>query len=123
MNVPGSDAGFVHPGNPVTIKFDAFPFTQYGGAEGTVRIVSPDSFQGNPDEKQRGVQQMPQQRPGLLPQPGHDRRDEAARHAARVPRSTPGMPVTADVKVGKRTVLSYLLSRVLPVAMDGMREP
>ena len=35
----------------------------------------------------------------------------------------PGMPVTADVKVGKRTVLSYLLSRVLPIAMDGMREP
>jgi len=33
------------------------------------------------------------------------------------------MPVTADVKVGKRTVLSYLFSRVLPIAMDGMREP
>ena len=28
----------------------------------------------------------------------------------------PGMPVTADIKVGKRTVLSYLLGRVLPVA-------
>ena len=34
-----------------------------------------------------------------------------------------GMPITADVKVGKRTVLSYMLSRVLPVAYDGMREP
>ena len=38
-------------------------------------------------------------------------------------RMQPGMPVTADVKVGTRTVASYLLSRVLPVAMDGMREP
>ena len=35
----------------------------------------------------------------------------------------PGMPVTADVKVGKRTILSYLFSRVLPVFMDGMRDP
>ena len=36
---------------------------------------------------------------------------------------TPGMPVTADIKVGKRTVLQYLLGRVLPVASEGMREP
>jgi HlyD family secretion protein len=28
----------------------------------------------------------------------------------------PGMPVTADIKVGKRTILQYLLGRVLPVA-------
>ena len=50
MNIPGADAGFVRPGNPVTVKLDAFPYTQYGGADGTVRIVSPDSFTSNPDE-------------------------------------------------------------------------
>jgi HlyD family secretion protein len=33
------------------------------------------------------------------------------------------MPVTADVKVGKRTVLGYLLGSVMPVAQEGMREP
>jgi HlyD family secretion protein len=33
------------------------------------------------------------------------------------------MPVTADIKVGKRTVLSYLLGRIMPVATEGMREP
>ena len=35
----------------------------------------------------------------------------------------PGMPVTADIKVGKRTVLAYLLGRILPVMSEGMREP
>jgi HlyD family secretion protein len=35
----------------------------------------------------------------------------------------PGMPTTADIKVGKRTVLQYLLGRALPVASEGMREP
>ncbi len=35
----------------------------------------------------------------------------------------PGMPTTADIKVGKRTVLTYLLGRVLPVATEAMREP
>ena len=35
----------------------------------------------------------------------------------------PGMPVTADIKVGKRTVLQYLMGRVLGAASEGMREP
>ncbi len=34
----------------------------------------------------------------------------------------PGMPVTADVKVGRHAVLNYLLGRVLAVASEGMRE-
>jgi len=38
-------------------------------------------------------------------------------------RVIPGMPVTADIKVGKRTVLRYLTGLVLPVAREGMREP
>jgi hemolysin D len=36
---------------------------------------------------------------------------------------SPGMPVTADIQVGKRTVLQYLLGRVLPVTHQAMREP
>jgi HlyD family secretion protein len=37
-------------------------------------------------------------------------------------RIVPGMPVTADVKVGRRTVLNYLLGRVMPLVTEGMRE-
>jgi HlyD family secretion protein len=36
---------------------------------------------------------------------------------------TPGMPVDADVKVGKRTVMEYMMKRVLPAFSNGMREP
>src|SRR5258708_4050032 len=43
-NISGHDNGFVHVHDPVAIKFDTFPYSQYGMAEGTVRIVSPDSF-------------------------------------------------------------------------------
>jgi HlyD family secretion protein len=35
----------------------------------------------------------------------------------------PGMPVTTDIKVGKRTILAYLLSSVVPTLTEGMREP
>jgi membrane fusion protein, hemolysin D len=38
-------------------------------------------------------------------------------------RVAPGMPVTADINVGKVTVLSYLLGRVVATASEGMREP
>jgi hemolysin D len=126
VNIPGSEAGFVHPGNPVNIKLDTLPYTQYGTVSATVRFISPDSFVAGQDDQQqppkRGVQQ---QRP-----------QGAAYYRARLAlgqvelhdtpagfRLSPGMPVTADVKVGKRTLVSYLLARVLPVFMDGMREP
>jgi HlyD family secretion protein len=36
---------------------------------------------------------------------------------------SPGMPVTADVKVGRRTVLKYILGVMLPVGQEAMREP
>lgn len=123
-NVAGMDAGFVHPGNTVTVKFDTFPFTQYGAAEGKVRVVSADSFTSNPDEKQRGVQQASPAANGAAFFRSRITLDEIKLHGTPPGfRVTPGMPITADIKVGERTVIGYLLSRVLPVAMDGMREP
>lgn len=122
-NIAGMDAGFVHPGNTVMVKFDTFPFTQYGAAEGTVRIVSADSFTSNPDEKQRGAQQS---QVGNAPAFYRSRitLDKINLHGTPPGfRVGPGMAITADIKVGERTVVGYLLSRVLPVAMDGMREP
>jgi HlyD family secretion protein len=38
-------------------------------------------------------------------------------------RMTPGMPVTADIQVGKRTALGYLLGRIVPHMSEAMREP
>ena len=127
VNVAGSDAGFVHPGNPVSVKLDTLPFAQYGTVDGTVRVVSPDSFTTtqNADETKRGVQQ---QSPAAS--------NASTYYRARVTLGSsdlhdtpsgfnlmPGMPVTADVKVGKRTLVSYLLARVMPVLNSGMREP
>ena len=124
VNVAGLDSGFVHTGNPVTIKFDTFPATQYGSAEGRVRFVSPDSFTSNPEERQRGVTQNATSPSGQSFYRSRVSIDTVKLHDTPAGfRVGPGMPVTADIKVGERTLWSYLLSRVLPVAMDGMREP
>ncbi len=126
-SVAGSDAGFVHVGDAVTVKFDTFPFAQYGAATGTVRVVSPDSFtsQQQPEQMVRGSQPA-----GQAPPQGESfyrvkvTIDSVNLHDTPAGfRLAQGMPVTADVMVGKRTVLSYIFSRALPVAMDAMREP
>ncbi len=123
-NIPGQESGFIHLENEVAIKFDTFPFSQYGMARGKVRIVSPSSF--TPQEEARHPT-------SLVPtatdsaEPFYRARitlDEIGLHG--VPagfRIISGMPVTADIKVGKRTVLQYLSGLVLPVAQEGMREP
>ena len=38
-------------------------------------------------------------------------------------RLSPGMPVTADVLVGKRTMMAYFLGRAMPLVHEAMREP
>ena len=123
--LPGGEAGYVHLGDPVHVKFDTFPFTQYGGGEGDVRSVSPDSFTNQTDDRTRA---------GVVNTAGAQTGSSYFRMNVNLTKVTlhdtpklfhvsPGMPVTLDVMVGKRTVLSYILSRALPIAMDGMREP
>jgi HlyD family secretion protein len=123
-NIPGSEDGYVHVGDSVAIKFNTFPFTQYGMAYGTVRIISADSFTALDDQRNPT---------GAVPTGGNS---SEPYYRARVAidriemrntpagfRLMPGMPVTADIKVGKRTVLKYLLGRILPVTAEAMREP
>jgi hemolysin D len=123
-NISGRDDGFVHVGDPVAIKFDTFPFVQYGMAYGTVRTISADSFTAMDDQRNPT---------GAVPLPGNTN-DPFYRARVTIDRVDlhgtpsgfrllPGMPVTADIKVGKRTVLQYLVGRALPVASEGMREP
>jgi multidrug efflux pump subunit AcrA (membrane-fusion protein) len=112
----------VREGQKVTIKFDTFPYVRYGTAEGRVRTLSADSFVA-PEDAPRAtsatsVYQVP---------PYYKTRiaiDQINMHD--VPggfQLKPGMPVTADVKAGKRNILAYLFARILPVGLEGMREP
>lgn len=117
--ITGADAGYVHDGQKVTIKFDTFPYVQYGVAEGSVRTISADSFVG-PEETQRDAsfRQTPafyKTRIAISEIKMHD--------VAGGFQLKRGMPVTADIKVGERNILSYLFARVLPIGLEGMREP
>ncbi len=123
-NIFGRENGFVHVGDAVAVKFDTFPYARYGMATGSVRIISPDSFTAQ-SEARHPTSALPV--PATDTEPFYRARigiDRLGMHD--VPagfRLIPGMPVTADIKVGKRTVLGYLLGLMLPVAQEAMREP
>ena len=123
----GSDSGYVKLGDTALIKFATFPYTQYGGATATVRNVSADSFSKDRDGPQGNANVPASDTLGGATDTFYRIRLRVDRYTLHgVPNyfhPTPGMPVTADIKVGKRTILRYLLSTVLPVATEGMREP
>ncbi len=86
-NIAGRDDGFVHVGDSVAIKFDTFPYHQYGLAYGTVRIISADSFTAQDEQRNpTGVVPLPSNsNEPYLPRAHRDRPRCAARHAGRLP--------------------------------------
>ena len=123
-NIAGSDDGYVHVGDPVDIKFDTFPYSQYGLAHGIVRIISPDSF--SPQDEQRnptGAVPMSPQAGGVFYR-ARITLDRIQLHGTPAGfRLLPGMPVHADIRVGKQTVMRYMLGKTVPLVTEGMREP
>jgi hemolysin D len=127
-DILGSESGYVKVGDPAALKFDTFPFTKYGMAYGTVRVISADSFTAQDDARNpTGAIPMGGQTPSGGSVPYYRARiaiDRITLHGVPADfRLMPGMPVTADIKVGKLTVIEYLLERLMPVTAEGMREP
>ena len=121
-DISGINSGYVSPGDVVRIKFDTLPFLQYGAANGVVRTISPDSFSPE-DTPQEGGSTLPN-RPHTLYYRANISLDARTLHDTPPGfRPMPGMPVTADVKVGDRSVLAYFIERILPVASNALHEP
>jgi HlyD family secretion protein len=116
INVEGKDIGQVAVGQPVRIKFEAFPFQKYGTGSGAVRVVSQDSFA--PDPKGEGAHRMPAPYYRVLV----DVTDTKLRLKPERIQMIPGMAVTAELKVGRRSVISYFLYPLLRGLDESIRE-
>jgi HlyD family secretion protein len=117
VNVEGRDIGQVSIGQPVRIKFDAFPFQKYGTGSGTVSVVSKDSFASETkgDGSRRAI---PAYYRVLLDITNARLRAQPAQF-----QMIPGMELTAEMKVGKRRVISYFLYPLLRGLDESIREP
>ena len=117
--VGNQDVGFIHTGEPVKIKFAAYQFQKYGMIEGRVAHLSADASDNN--------QQQPtgNKTGGNLPFAYRALIDLKAQHliADGVRHNlAPGMQVTAEIHLGTRTILEYLLSPVMGAFQEAGRE-
>jgi hemolysin D len=127
-NIPNRDIGFIEAGQEAAIKIDTFNFTKYGLIHGHVVSVSQDSIKR---QKPEPAKDKPAGAPNDTSEPAGQEMVYQARIALdrtdmlidgkRLPMSS-GMAVTAEIKTGTRTVLSYLLSPILRLHQEGMRE-
>jgi HlyD family secretion protein len=114
VSVEGLDVGHVETGAEARLKLEAWPFQKHGTLSGKVRTVSDDSF--TPDPK-KDVQQRPYYK-ARVEVTAIELRDVPARF-----RLIPGMAVTAEIKAGDRTILSYFLYPLLRGLDESIREP
>ena len=113
-HISARDIGFVRPGDRCVLKVDAFNYIAHGTAEGTVRWISAGAF--TVDDEGR-------------PADAYYKRlvvASDATHFKGVPENfqlIPGMTLSADIKIGTRSVVMYLLEGVLRGFDESMREP
>jgi HlyD family secretion protein len=114
VQIESLDVGYIKMGSKANVKIDAYPFQKHGTLEGTLRTVSQDAFRR--DNSTGG---------GLDAYYGAKIALGSATLEGLPPNATllPGMTLTAEILVGKRTVLSYLLWPLTKAAKESIREP
>jgi hemolysin D len=115
VQVDSVDIGFIKPGMPAHIKVDAFTFMKHGMLDGKVRTVSQDSFKRDTADKNGGG--LDTYYTSRIPYTGQ---------LKKVPQGVqlmPGMTVSAEIVVGQRTVMSYLLYPLTRALDESIREP
>jgi len=120
VKIASADVGYTKTGEDVVIKVDAFPYQRHGLLHGRLRSVSEQSFQAQTEEAaaqqkhpsnnafHRGQIELTKLKLDNLPDGAH---------------LIPGMTVTADIKVGSRSVLSYFIYPITRGFDEVIREP
>ncbi|GHC14545.1 HlyD family type I secretion periplasmic adaptor subunit [Kushneria pakistanensis] len=108
VRISPRDIGFIHPGQPATVKLSAYDFTIYGGLRGLVQRISPDTVQ---DEKGNSFYEVT-----VVTDQNH-------LGSERNPMTIiPGMQASVDVITGDQTILQYLLKPILRAQQGALRE-
>ena len=115
VSVNARDIARVSTEEAVRLKFDAYPFQKFGTASGKVRTISQDAY--TPEPTKSGEPELPyfKARVALT--------DQWMRGSKEPIRLLPGMAVTAEINVGRRTVISYFLYPIIRGLDASIREP
>jgi len=103
------DVAFIHPGQDALIKLSAYDYSLYGGLEGKVEFLSPDTLR---DERRQGPT------PGMAPEEAYYRVLVRTGQTTLTDRKgkplpiIPGMVASVDIKTGRKTVMEYLIKPI-----------
>ena len=102
------DVAFVRPGLPAVVKLSAYDYAIYGGLDGTVTLISPDTLS---DERRRSELNLDanQSYYRVLVETKNSHLTDKNGKELRV---IPGMVATVDIKTGKKTVFQYLIKPI-----------
>lgn len=108
VKIQPRDIAFLHPGQHAVVKFTAYDYTTYGGLDGELVQISPDT---------------------VTDKEGHSyyiarlRTDKNYLGTKEHPMVIiPGMVASVDIITGKKSILSYLLKPIIRAKAEALRE-
>lgn len=129
--IQNKDIGFVHVGQEVAIKIDAFPFTRYGVIKAFIARVAtdavpqPELMQGEADPAHpldsRSIAGTQRIQNLVYPVIISFSDPSILIDGKAVPLSA-GMSLTAEIKTGHRRLIDFILSPIREVTSEAMRE-
>ena len=115
--VGNADAGFVQADQKARVKLAAYPFQKYGMLDGVVKQVSADAHD-KPESSNPASKSAQETAYRALINLSSDYLQSQGKYL----RLVPGMQVNAEIHLGTRSVLEYLLSPVQKIAHEAGRE-
>ncbi len=104
------DVAFMSPGLPAVVKISAYDYAIYGGLEGKVTLISPDTVSNSMQNRANDLKLDPNQvYYRILVQT--DSNSLTDKNGKEMP-IIPGMVATVDVKTGEKTVFQYLIKPI-----------
>jgi membrane fusion protein, hemolysin D len=128
VQVDTRDVARLHLGDRAAIKLEALPWQQFGLAYGELTALTPDTLSDD-NARETGEQAAsPELKPQAKQSPIHYRArfELRATQFRNLPDGftlRPGMRVVADIKVGRRAILDYVLNPITRVIDESLREP
>lgn len=115
--VKPSEVAFLKVGQTAVVKLTAYDFNKYGGLEGVLEHLSPDTLR---DEKQRKPGNPVELEEGLYRIMVRVKETAGLRNGLRLTPS-PGMTASVEIRTGYKTVLEYIF-RPLQNVSQALRE-
>ncbi|WP_341517329.1 HlyD family efflux transporter periplasmic adaptor subunit [Citrobacter gillenii] len=104
------DIAFIHPGQRALVKITAYDYAIYGGLEGVVETISPDTIQDKVKPEVFYYRVFIRTHQDYL-------QNKLGRHFSIVP----GMIASVDIKTGEKTIIDYLI-KPFNRAKEALRE-